>query len=220
MIKISASTNPPKEDELVGYVKQLQKAKVDMLHCDVMRSNFVDNECLSLELLKEVKQHTLLPLDVHLMINEPLSDVKQFAKLGVHNITIHYEAFEWKDVFESAVKVIRKNHAFVGLAVNPKTPIKEIIPLLSMVDIVLIMGVYPGKSGQKMLSNTPKKIEELKQFIRTNNINIQIQVDGGVNMENIKELYNAGADIVVMGNALYTAPSKSKLVSDVHKIKY
>ena len=220
MIRISASTNPPKEDELVEYVKRLQKAGADMLHCDVMRSNFVDNNCLSYELLKEVKKHTLLPLDVHLMINEPLKDVKKFVKLGVHNITVHYEAFEWKDIFEKAVKVIKDNHAFVGLAINPKTTIKEIIPLLPLIDYVLIMGVHPGKSGQKMLSNTPRKVEELKTIIKKNNYNVTIEVDGGVNMDNIKLLYNKGADVVVMGNALYTAEHMKGLIDEVHKIKY
>ena len=220
MIKISASTNPPKESELVEYVKQLQKAGVDMLHCDVMRSNFVDNECLSYELLKQVKQHTLLPIDIHLMINEPLKDVRKFASLGAHNITIHYEAFEWKDVFEKAVKIIKDSHAFVGLAINPTTPIKEIVPLLTLVDSVLVMGVYPGKSGQKMLSNTVKKVEELKKAIHKSNLNVIIEVDGGVNLDNIKSLYNAGAQIVVMGNALYTATNKAKLVDTIHAIKY
>ena len=220
MIKISASTNPPKEDELVQYVQKLQTSGVDMLHCDVMRTNFVDNECLSFELLKEVKKHTLLPLDVHLMINEPLKEVKQFASLGVHNITVHYEAFEWKDVFEKAVKVIREHKAFVGLAVNPKTLISDVVPLLPLVDYVLIMGVYPGKSGQKLLSNTIKKVEELKGVIKKNNYNVVIEVDGGVNLDNIKALYNAGADVFVMGNALYTAVNMSKLVDAVHRIKY
>ena len=161
-----------------------------------------------------------MPLDVHLMINEPLDEVKQFVKLGVHNITVHYEAFEWRDSFDKVAKIIRDNHAFVGLAINPTTSIATITPMLPLVDIVLVMGVYPGKSGQKMLSNTIHKIQELKKVVRTNNYPITIQVDGGVTLDNVKSVYNAGADVVVMGNALYTAKSRTSAVSFVHRIKY
>ncbi len=220
MIKVSASTNPPKEQDLVKYVKELQTSGVDMLHCDVMDTNFVDNSCLSYDLLKEVKKNTLLPLDIHLMVNEPLKAVKKYAKLGAMYITVHYEAFEWRDVFEKAVKVIRNSGAMVGISIKPTTLVKEIVPLLPLVDLVLIMGVEPGKSGQKTLSNTHRKIEELREIIRNNNYNVLISVDGGINLDNVKLMYNSGANIVVMGSALYKADNRAKVVETIHKIKY
>ncbi len=218
MIRLSASTNPPKEKDLVKYVQAVQAAGVDFLHCDVMDTNFVPNSCLSFELLSEVKQHTLLPLDIHLMVNEPYKVVKKYATLGAMFITVHYEAFEWRDVFEKTVRAIRKAGAMVGLSIKPTTLVKEIIPLLPLVDLVLVMGVEPGKSGQKTLSNTAPKIEELRAIIRQNNYDILIEVDGGINKDNIKQMYNSGADIVVMGNALYLADDRRKLVDYVHKI--
>lgn len=219
MIKISASTNPPQQRDLPKYVQELQQAGVDMLHCDVMSSNFVTIDCLDYDTLRKVKDHTLLPLDIHLMVNEPYKVVKKYATLGAMYITVHYEAFEWRDKFDKTVKLIREHGSMVGISIKPTTLVKTIKPLLPQVDLVLIMGVEPGKSGQKTLSNTVPKIEELRAIIRENNYNIKIAVDGGINTSNVKQMYNSGADIVVMGNALFKAEDKKKIVDYVHRIR-
>ncbi len=203
MIKISASTNPPEEKDLVEYVKLLQKSGVDYLHCDVMDGKFVKNKCLSFEKLKEVQDNTVLPLDVHLMVADPITELKRYMALKPLYITLHYEAFKNEDDIIYAINLLCSNNTLIGLSIKPTTKVEDILPFISYVDLILIMGVEPGKSGQKMLSNTPKKVKQLRSIIYEHNYNVKIEVDGGINDENAQLLIDNGADILVEGSALY-----------------
>lgn len=218
MIKLSASVNPCTEDKIIDYAKTLQVMGSDYLHCDVMRSNFVGRDVLSPAVIRSVWDETLIPLDVHLMINEPLKDVDDYIKIKPNIITVHFEAFKDKVNMLRCFDKIRKAHILVGLSINPKTPIKDIKEYLPYVDVVLVMGVEPGKSGQKMISNTCPKIKELRGTIYEYDYPIKIEVDGGVNEENLKAVVDAGVDIVVMGSALYGAINKTKLIKRIHSI--
>lgn len=219
MFKISASINPCPENEVVTYSKHLQECGVDYIHLDVMRSNFVGHDALNIETISEIYDNTLVPLDCHLMINEPLSVLKDYIKLKVNYITLHYEAFSNKKDLLKAINMIHKKHILVGLSIKPNTFIKDIKEYLPLIDLVLIMGVEPGKSGQKMISNTIPKVKELRSIVYDYRYDLKIEVDGGVNEENMKELYDAGADIIVVGSKLYNTRNKQKFVEMVHNCK-
>ena len=219
MIKLSASFNPCPEDKAVDYCKLLQRMNADYLHCDLMRSDFVGHDALSVETIKDIYDNTLMPLDVHVMANEPKSLLKTLIAIKPNIITVHYEAFKNKKDMLNAFRQIHKKHIMVGLSINPSTFVRDIKEYLPYVDVVLIMGVEPGKSGQKMISNTLPKVKELRGIIYNCDYKIKIEVDGGVNEQNLKDIYNAGADIVVMGSCLYDSPNKTKLIEKVHNIQ-
>ncbi len=218
MIKLSASTNPPKETDLVDYVKELQTCKVDYLHCDVMDGKFVSNECLNFDLLKEVQDNTLLPLDIHLMVADPIRELKKYMSLKPLYITLHFESFKNTDDILYAINLLRANRTLVGLSIKPTTQIDAILPFISYIDLVLIMGVEPGKSGQKMLSNTPRKVKQLRSIIYEHNYDVKIEVDGGINEDNIKLLAESGADILVVGTALYKSSKRAEFVKNMHEL--
>jgi len=219
MVKLSASINPCIESQAVEYSKELQIAGTDYLHLDVMRSNFVPNNMLNINTIFEIADNTLLPLDCHLMVNEPLSILPEYLKLKLNYITVHYEAFSNKQDMLKAFKMIRDTHSLAGISIKPNTFVKEIVEYLPYVDMVVIMGVEPGFSGQKMISNTIPKVKELHDIIVKEGYNIKIEVDGGVNEKNMKELYKAGADILVMGSRLFNAPNKTNFIKEVHAVK-
>lgn len=218
MIKVAPSTLAEKEENLIDYVKKLQQLNVDYLHCDVMDGKFVKNSCLSLELLKEVRANTLLPLDVHLMLSEPLNILDKYCALRPTILTVHFEAFSSQSALINAIKKIRHAKALVGISIKPTTPINRILHILPLIDVVLVMGVEPGKSGQKMISNTCPKVKELRNYIYDNKLNVKIEVDGGVNEENLKQLSLSGVDIVVMGKYFYEHTKKAQLIEKIHKI--
>ena len=218
MIKLSASFNPCPERDSVEYCKLLQLADTDYIHCDVMRENFVGHDALSLNTVKDVWDNVAVPLDIHLMVNEPLNELKQFIDIKPTIISIHYEAFKNKKDLLKAINKIHKAHIMVGLAINPSTFIKTIKEYLPLVDVVLVMGVEPGKSGQKMVSNTIPRVKELRGIIYEYDYPVKIEVDGGVNDENLKSVTDAGADIIVMGSCLYSSKNRPKLIEKVHNL--
>lgn len=219
MLKLSASINPCPEDRVVEYSKLLQDLNVDYIHLDVMRSNFVGHDALSINTIYEIYDNTLVSLDCHLMIDEPLSVLKEYLKMKLNIITIHYEAFKNKKDLLKAINMIKDKHVLVGLSIKPNTFIKDIMEYLPLIDLVLIMGVEPGKSGQKMISNTIPKIKELRNIIYDYRYDLKIEVDGGITADNMKDVYNAGADIVVVGSKLYEARDKGKFIKDIHELK-
>ena len=218
MIKLAPSTLSEKEGNLINYVKKLQELNVDYVHCDVMDGEFVTNTCLDYDLLKEVRNNTLLPLDIHLMVLDPNKVVEKYCALRPTILTVHFEAFTSQNSLLSTLKTIRNSKSMVGLSIKPTTPVSHILHLLPYIDLVLIMGVEPGKSGQKMISNTCPKVKELRSYIYDNGLNIKIEVDGGVNEDNLKALALAGVDIVVMGKHFYEHTKKKELIDKVHKL--
>ncbi len=215
MIKLFPSTNPSPENALLEYIRNLQEAEVEFLHCDVMDGIFVKNKCLDIGLLKEIADKTTIGMDVHLMISEPLSNISQYLDLPATYITTHYEAYSNIQGMIKVSKYIRSKKKLAGLSIKPNTPIENIFNYLPLFDLILIMSVEPGESGQPFMDSSLDKIRKLREEIDKRNLNIKIEVDGGINQSNMQRVVSAGADILVMGNAMYICSDRAKLVKDV-----
>jgi len=176
-------------------IKAVEKAGADWIHVDVMDGHFVPNLTIGPVVVRSVRPITKLPLDVHLMIENPERYVESFAKAGADIITFHIEA---KDDPREVVKLIRYFKKKVGISIRPKTGWKAIEPVLSMVDMVLVMTVEPGFAGQEFMRDCLPKIEELRKIFKKD-----IQVDGGINDSTAGEVRTAGANVIVAGTAVF-----------------
>lgn len=184
----------------LDIVKELDKTNADAIHIDIMDGKFVDNKTWTTSEIIKLTKYSNLPLDVHLMVNNPSKYIEDYAMLNTNNITFHYEAV--KDV-NKVINEIKDYGLKVGIAVNPDTDVKNIYDYLSNIDIVLIMSVYPGKSGQVFINETLDKIKELKDYIVNNNLKTLISVDGGINDETGKLCKEAGADALVSASYIH-----------------
>lgn len=184
----------------LDIVKELDKTNADAIHIDIMDGKFVDNKTWTTSEIIKLTKYSNLPLDVHLMVNNPSKYIEDYAMLNTNNITFHYEAV--KDV-NKVINEIKDYGLKVGIAVNPDTDVKNIYDYLSDIDIVLIMSVYPGKSGQVFINETLDKIKELKDYIVNNNFKTLISVDGGINDETGKLCKEAGADVLVSASYIH-----------------
>lgn len=211
-ILIAPSTDPAKnKDDLLKYVQEIQDY-ADFLHCDVMDGKFVERKTISYDSIALLKQHCLLPLDVHLMVQDPMSAIENFAQSGANIITIHYESFlERKDVLK-VLKKIKQLGCLAGISIKPKTGVSEIIDLLEIVDMVLVMSVEPGKSGQSFIEESLTKISELGDIRTKNTLKFLIEVDGGVNLNNASRIIESGADVLVSGNCVYSATDRKDVI--------
>lgn len=205
LLKIAPSTDPvPVGEELISYAKKLNNL-ADFLHCDVMSKSFVGKDSLSPENIRELYLNTLLPLDVHIMAYEPKDLVLKYVKAGAQIVTIHYEAFKNKKDIISTLKSIREKKVLAGISINPDTEVIEIMPYLSYCDLVLVMSVKPGKSGQKFMENANLKVKKLKQIRDDYGARFLIEVDGGITPEISKKLKSNGADIIVSGSYVFNS---------------
>ena len=214
-ILIAPSTDPAKtEKDLVEYIHNIQ-AYADFLHCDVMDGLFVSRKTISYDTIALIKQNCLLPLDVHLMVENPMPVLGKYAESGANIITVHYESFESGAEFFNAIKHIKKLGCLAGVSVKPQTKIQEIYDVLEIVDLVLVMSVEPGKSGQHFMSETLTKISELNDIRVRNGYKFLIEVDGGINNENCSQIINSGADVLVSGNYVYSADDKKVAIESL-----
>lgn len=214
-VYVSVSTDPLKSyEEIVQYAKFMQN-KADFLHCDIMDGKFVEKTTYDYALLKNINANSLIPLDVHLMVSEPFKDIKNYLDAGANIVTVHYEAFENKEDIVKGVKLIKFNKALAGISLKPETPFKDIKPYCYNVDVVLVMSVDPGASGQKFLTIAYEKIKEIDQFRRDNGLNFKIEVDGGVTPENAKKLVELGVDMIVSGSFVYKSEDKLKAIESL-----
>ena len=211
MIKIAPSTDPIKSfDELLEYIEEI-KNYVYFLHVDVMNKNFVSSTNIDENYVKKINDNTVMMLDVHLMVKNP--DVLKYIDAGANVVTIHYEAFENKKDLVKTLKKVRERKTLVGLSLKPETEIAQLNQFLDYCDIILLMTVEPGKSGQKFMENSITRLKELKKLIGQRSI--QIEVDGGVNAENAKLLKENGADILVSGNYIFTSKDRVKAIKEL-----
>ena len=180
-----------------------------------MSKNFVGHDSINYDTVKKLYLNTLLPLDVHLMINEPSKLIKKYFLAGAQIITVHYEAFANKNELVKCLKNISKMGAMAGIAINPSTEVVEIMPYLAYVDLVLVMSVVPGQSGQKFKESTYVKIKKLKQIRDDYGARFKIEVDGGINPSIAKELKTLGVDIVVSGSFLYGAEDLKSAIDEL-----
>ena len=199
-IKISPSILSADFSQLGKEINNLEKGGADLIHVDVMDGHFVPNLTIGPPVIKALRKYTKLPFDVHLMIKPVHKYIKDFANAGSDIITIHPEAT--KDLKESIMHIKELNKK-VGVSLNPNTKIDVIKSHLSNIDLVLIMSVFPGFGGQKFIPETIKKIEALKEIKDKNNYSFDIEVDGGINFSNSKDVINAGANILVSGTTIF-----------------
>ena len=199
-IKISPSILSADFGKLSSEIQNLEKAKADLIHIDVMDGHFVPNITIGPEVIKKLRKYTSLPFDVHLMISPVNNFIKNFADAGADIITIHPEATE---SLEDSIKEIRNYKKKVGVSLNPDTKLEIIDKNLDKIDLVLIMSVHPGFGGQKFISKVLRKIEDLSNIKKQRNLFFDIEVDGGINFSNSKEVIKAGADILVSGTTVF-----------------
>ena len=186
---------------LQSEVEELEKAGADWIHVDVMDGHFVPNLTIGAPVVKAIKPHTNIPLDVHLMIENPQNYVDDFVKAGANIITFHYEAT--KEMTEDVISHIKSQDVLVGLSIKPKTKPEEILEYLLTVDMVLIMTVEPGFGGQSFIKECAEKIPVIKQNAPENLI---IQVDGGINEQTAKTCKELGSNSLVAGSYIFKSP--------------
>mgnify|MGYP002624088602 CR=1 FL=1 len=192
------------------------KAGCDMLHIDVMDGLFVPSISFGMPVLKCINEYTDIRLDVHLMIKEPIRYLKDFKENGADIISIHVEACS--DV-KATLKEIKDLGLKASIALNPETDLEDIYPYVHMVDMILVMSVHPGFGGQKYIEESTERIRTLRKFLNDNNLDIDIEVDGGINNENIKEVAEAGANVLVAGSAIFNGNIEDNTKKMLEKIK-
>ena len=199
-IKISPSILSADFSQLGKEINNLEKGGADLIHVDVMDGHFVPNLTIGPPVIRALRKYTKLPFDVHLMISPVHKYIKDFANAGSDIITIHPEATE---NLKESIFLIKDLNKKVGVSLNPDTNINVIESHLNNIDLVLVMSVFPGFGGQKFIPETIKKIEALKEIKDKNNYSFDIEVDGGINFSNSKDVINAGANILVSGTTIF-----------------
>ena len=183
-------------------IRRITEGGADMIHCDVMDGTFVPNISFGPKMIADIRSYTSLPLDVHLMVNRPERYIDVYAKAGADYIVVHYEAC---GTLVDTLKKIRKLGKKSGLVISPDTPAEVVYDYLALTDLILVMSVYPGFSGQKFLPSSLEKLEKISAKIKESGLNIRLQIDGGINEETVKLVKKAGADTVVAGSSVFGA---------------
>ena len=203
-MEISTSILNVEKENCIQTFYNLETAGTDYFHIDVMDGEFVENN--TVELMTEYAEYlnsiTRIPLDVHLMVKDVMSFIKSFIIFEPRNITIHYETARNKEELMTWIRYIKENNCKVGISIKPNTSVEEIYEFLPFVHTVLIMTVEPGKGGQELIPETIEKIEKFKKYIDSNNLEIDIEADGGINLDNIDKISKAGCDMAVVGSAI------------------
>lgn len=195
----------------VDIVKKLDNTKADYIHIDIMDGKYVENKTWTVSEIKKITSCSKLPLDVHLMVENPSKYIEEFALLNTNYIAFHYEAV--KDI-DKMINEIKKYGLKVGIAINPETSEEVVFPYLSRIDEVLIMSVHPGKSGQSFIESTPDKIERLKEEILRQNVKTIISVDGGINDETGSLCVQKGVDTLVSASYIH-----KDIVNNINTLK-
>ena len=199
-IKISPSILSADFSQLGQEIKNLESSGADMIHVDVMDGHFVPNLTIGPPVIKALRKYTKIPFDVHLMINPVHKYIKDYAESGADIITIHPEA---TTSLQESIDEIKKFKKKVGLSLNPDTKIEVIEKYLDQIDLVLVMSVFPGFGGQKFIKDVLKKIEKISEIKDKENFKFDIEVDGGINFSNFKEVLKAGANVLVSGTTIF-----------------
>ena len=209
MIKLAPSIWSADFARLLEDVKKVEEAGCEYLHIDVMDGHFVPNITLGPSLVKSLRKDVNMVFDAHLMIENPDEYIKDFVDAGCDLIVVHQEACRH---LHRTIQNIKSHGIKAGVALNPATPIETVKHVLSNVDMVLIMTVNPGFGGQSFIEGMIPKIKELKSTIDAQNLNVDIQVDGGIKPENVNKVVEAGANIIVAGSAIFNSNNISETV--------
>ena len=199
---------------LIDEIELINKSNADWFHLDVMDGVFVPNITFGSPVLDIFKNYAKKPLDIHLMIVNPENYIDKFSSYNPDIITIHMEAVN--DI-SAVLKKIKNLNIKAGLAINPDTPIKHLEPYINEIDMVCLMGVFPGFSGQKFINKTNSRLRDLKNLIESKKSKVLIQIDGGVDLSNVKELSRLGADILVSGSYIFKSKNPNTIIDSLKK---
>ena len=214
-IEIAPSVLASNFAKLGEEVHAVEGGGADVIHVDVMDGHFVPNISIGIPVVKSLRKATRLPLDVHLMIEQPETYIAEFVRAGADRVLIHQEATVHLD---RALAMIREQGAQAGAAINPATPVAMLTEVLDKVDTVLVMSVNPGFGGQKFIPGAIEKIRQLNQWRARYNASFRIEVDGGVDLENLAELAQAGANTFVAGTSIFHKPDPAAATRQMRKL--
>jgi ribulose-phosphate 3-epimerase len=200
---------------LADECKMLNESEADWFHLDVMDGRFVPNISYGLPVIQQLRKASTKFFDVHLMIEEPEKYAEEFRKAGADMLTVHYEACIH---LHRNVEQIKGLGMQAGVALNPHTPISLLQDIIQDIDLVLIMSVNPGFGGQKFIQHTLDKIRELKQMLKQRKLNVKIEVDGGITLDNAKSIVDAGADVLVAGNTVFSSVDPKMTISKLKSL--
>ncbi|MGY9025113.1 MAG: ribulose-phosphate 3-epimerase [Candidatus Pelagibacterales bacterium] len=214
-IKISPSILASDFSQLGNEVIAIAEAGADYIHVDVMDGHFVPNLTIGPGIVKSIRDKTDIPFDVHLMIDPIEPYIDEFAKAGADIISIHPEA---NDNTDKCIDRIKSHNVKAGLAINPDTDWKVVLPYLNKIDLIIVMSVHPGFGGQKFIPSALEKLKQLRAEIDNSNLDIELEIDGGINFENIQSVIDAGANVIVAGTTTF-AGGKSEYANNITRLR-
>jgi ribulose-phosphate 3-epimerase len=214
-VEIAPSILASNFSRLGEEIKKVEEGGADVIHVDVMDGHFVPNITVGVPVVGSLRKATRLPLDVHLMIEQPEEYIEDFVRAGADRVLVHQEATPHLD---RALEMIRENGAQAGAVLNPSTPVLMLCDVLDKLDTVLVMSVNPGFGGQKFIPNAFEKIRQLAEWRSRYNAQFRIAVDGGVDLENAAELIQAGANTLVAGTSIFHTPDPAAAARQMRKL--
>lgn len=214
-IKIAPSILSADFSKMGEEIKNLEANGADIIHCDIMDGVFVPNITFGIKMIADIRRLTSLPLDCHLMIVHPENYVESFAKAGADYITVHYEAC--KENTANVLKLIKSFGVKCGVVINPDTKAEAIKDLIPICDMVLVMSVFPGFGGQSFIESSLNSLKFVKNEIDKLDRDILLEIDGGINLETVKLAKDAGANVIVAGNTIFTATDRSEIIQKLRK---
>ncbi|MFD1777850.1 ribulose-phosphate 3-epimerase [Fredinandcohnia salidurans] len=215
MIKIAPSILSADFAKLGEEIKDVENGGADYIHVDVMDGHFVPNITIGPLIVEAIRPITKLPLDVHLMIENPDQYISAFANAGADIITVHVEACPH---LHRTIQLIKSHGVKAGVVLNPATPVDTIKHIIEDIDLVLLMTVNPGFGGQKFIHSVLPKIEEVARMVKEKNLNVEIEVDGGVNEETARLCVEAGANVLVAGSAVYNQVDRKAAIEKIRNM--
>jgi ribulose-phosphate 3-epimerase len=214
MIKLAPSILSADFARLGEQIEEVGRAGVDYVHVDVMDGHFVPNITVGVPVVASVRRVTTLPLDVHLMIEHPERYISQFAQAGADIITVHVEASAH---LHATIRLIKELGARAGVSLNPPTPLGAVEEFLPHVDLVLVMSVNPGFGGQSFIPETLPRIADMRELLDGRELHAELEVDGGINADNVPDIVDAGANVLVAGNSIFRA--KEGIAEAIRKLR-
>lgn len=215
MIKLSPSILSADFMNLGEEIAILEREKVPYLHLDIMDGIFVPNISFGMPIIKKIRKYTNMVIDAHFMIIEPERYIDEFISLGCDIINFHFEA---TNKHKEIIDKVKKSNKKIGMTIKPKTSYKELLKYLNDLDLVLIMGVEPGFGGQSLIESTLEKVNAISSYIKEYKLNCEIEIDGGIKIDNVCKVVESGANVIVVGSDIFEKQDKSRIIKEYNEI--